>query len=142
MPFFNTSSATYIQAGQRGLREEQAAAVEAFKRLADAKEALMDPESSPAKRMREEQNEAPSPWSGGDERPARRQRRQRRRQKSERCCAHNHMCGGLFSYTLLLLGPSPRLCLDRNTSRERAGGQQKIEVARRRIGGGCGGGDD
>lgn len=45
----NTSSATYIQAGQRGLREEQAAAVEAFKRLADAKEALMDPESSPAK---------------------------------------------------------------------------------------------
>ena len=83
MPFFNTSSATYIQAGQRGLREEQAAAVEAFKRLADAKEALMDPESSPAKRMREEQNEAPSPWSGGDERPARRQRRQRRWQ--QRC---------------------------------------------------------
>ena len=75
----NTSSATYIQAGQRGLREEQAAAVEAFKRLADAKEALMDPESSPAKRMREEQSEAPSPWSGGDGRPARRQRGQRRR---------------------------------------------------------------
>ena len=44
------------------IREEQAAAVEAFRRLADAKEALMDPESSPAKRMREEQSEAP--WGG------------------------------------------------------------------------------
>ena len=60
-------------------QEDRLAAQEAFKKLSDAYMALYDPESSPAKRMREEQSEAPSPWSGGDGRPARRQRGQRQR---------------------------------------------------------------